>query len=521
MHADHQLAQHLRRSAPLGSLGIVPLGIVACLLVVLAVFWRTTWSMVQIWERSETFAHGFVVVPVFLYLLWRERETLSAIEPRPFLPALFGLAVAGVVWLLGELSASIGVTQLATMAMVPLAVWVVLGTSVVRAFAIPLAFLFFAVPFGEFLVPILMDWTADFVVYAIRLSGVPVWREANYFVIPTGYWSVVEACSGLRYLIASLMVGCLYAYLSYRSVKRRAMFIAASIAVPIVANWLRAYIIVMLGHLTNNRLATGIDHVIYGWVFFGVVMVLLFAIGARWREDWPSRSSEGDAALARVPETPTTTRRSLAGAALAAAILVAMWPPVLASVEHASVTTEARLTPVPAADGWIPVAARLTPWRPEYLAPAATLAQSFENDGARVGLYIALYRSQTAESKAVSSQNKLVRTTNREWRLAPTGATPFEIGGAKATAETAVIHGQQRLAVWEWYWIDGHVTSNDTAAKLYQVLSLIRGRGDSTARVVIYTPIGREDLQADALLRRFASSMAPRIHAMLASAGGD
>ena len=56
------------------------------------------------------------------------------------------------------------------------------------------------------------------------------------------------------------------------------MFIAASIVVPIVANWLRAYMIVMIGHLSNNKYAVGVDHLIYGWVFFGVVMMLLFSV---------------------------------------------------------------------------------------------------------------------------------------------------------------------------------------------------------------------------------------------------
>ena len=179
--------------------------------------------------------------------------------------------------------------QFAVMAMIPLSIWAIFGTATLRALAYPLAFLFFAVPFGEFLMPRLIDWTADFTVLAIRASGVPIFREGNSFLIPSGRWSVVEACSGLRYLIASVMVGVLFAYLSYRSAWRRALFILASIAVPIVANWLRAYMIVMLGHLSGNRIAVGVDHLIYGWIFFGLVMALLFLVGSRQRE--PTRYS--------------------------------------------------------------------------------------------------------------------------------------------------------------------------------------------------------------------------------------
>src|SRR5262249_32061829 len=148
----------------------------------------------------------------------------------------------------------------------------------------PLAFLFFAVPIGEFLLPQLMEWTAGFTIAALKLSGIPVFREGQQIAIPSGTWSVVEACSGVRYLIASIVAGALYAYLIYRSPARRLVFIGVSIVVPIVANWVRAYLIVMIGHLSGNVLAAGVDHLIYGWMFFGVVMLIMFWIGSRWRE---------------------------------------------------------------------------------------------------------------------------------------------------------------------------------------------------------------------------------------------
>lgn len=98
--------------------------------------------------------------------------------------------------------------------------------------AFPLLFLYFIVPFGEFAVPYLQEWTADVTILALRLTGIPVFREGMQFVIPTGTWSVVEACSGFRYLIACFMVGTLYAYLNYQSPKRRLVFVIAALVVP-------------------------------------------------------------------------------------------------------------------------------------------------------------------------------------------------------------------------------------------------------------------------------------------------
>ena len=124
---------------------------------------------------------------------------------------------------------------------------------------------------------------------AVRASGIPVYRDGLQLVIPSGTWSIIEGCSGIRYLIASLMVGALFAHLNYRSTSRRLMFMLVALVVPIVANWFRAYMIVMIGHLSNNRLAVGVDHLIYGWVFFGVVIGETTVIGKAVNtedEDW-------------------------------------------------------------------------------------------------------------------------------------------------------------------------------------------------------------------------------------------
>ena len=89
----------------------------------------------------------------------------------------------------------------------------------------------------------------------------------------------------MRYLIASFMVGTLFAYLNYRSTRRRLLFVGVSIVVPIVANWLRAYMIVMIGHLSGNT-ARGRRRP--PDLRLGVLRrrdLLMFWIGARWRED--------------------------------------------------------------------------------------------------------------------------------------------------------------------------------------------------------------------------------------------
>ncbi|MGH8853359.1 MAG: exosortase A, partial [Telluria sp.] len=259
--------------------------IVLALLAPFVFYFGTLQSIVALWDSSETFAHGYVVAPISLWLVWRKRDVLRTVPLEPYWPALVLVALAGLGWLVATFGEVQVLRQYALVAMFPLAVLALCGRRFAGALAFPLLFLLFAVPFGEVFVAPLIDLTADFTVAALQMTGIPVLRNGTTFEIPSGHWSVVEACSGLRYLISSITLGCLYAYLSYRAWWRRALFIGLSIVVPIVANWLRAYMIVMIGHLSNMRLATGVDHVVYGWLFFGVVMFLMFWIGRLWQED--------------------------------------------------------------------------------------------------------------------------------------------------------------------------------------------------------------------------------------------
>ena len=482
------------------------LSVAVLLALVLALYWRTTLSMVSIWERSETFAHGFAVIPIFLYLVWRQRGTLARIELKPCLPALLGVVAAGATWLVGELVSAIGVSQMAMVAMVPFSVWAVLGTRVAGTLGIPLAFLFFAVPFGEFLVPTLMDRTADVAILAIRASGVPVYREGNYFMIPSGRWSVVEACSGLRYLIASFMVGSLYAYLSYRSTFRRVAFIVASILVPIVANWARAYMIVMLGHLSSNRIAVGVDHLIYGWIFFGVVMAFLFWIGSRWRED---DKPDPGAEPSNAPNIATARPdRHLWAATLAAVVLTAIWQPLYAGLAREGKAGRIELAPITGRNGWEAVPDPLSAWRPDVKGARAELRQSFVKEGQRVGLHVAFFIDQTPEAKAITSQNQLVNTTNNRWKRIGDGAVSAAIGERTFDLRTGVVTDErERLAAWQWFWVDGRVTSSDYLAKLYQALSVLRGRGDPVAWVIVYTPTDGGEAKVRTILQGFATDM--------------
>jgi exosortase A len=479
---------------------------------VIAWYWTTGAGMVGIWIRSETFAHGFIVAPITLWLVWRKRAEIARVAPRPSWWVVPLIAAAGFGWLLGELGAVNAVSQFAFVALLVLAVPAVLGVGVARTIAFPLAFLFFAVPVGEFVMPQLMQWTADFTVKAIQLTGIPIYREGQSFIIPSGRWAVVEACSGVRYLIASVVIGTLYAYLTYRSLRRRLMFIGVSILVPIVANWVRAYMIVMIGHLSGNVLAGGVDHLIYGWVFFGFVILLMFWAGGRWREDDVAIASPPRALVSR--ETGSPGEFLLVTAALAVA--TAVWPLGYRAIEHSDSSPVPSLHALATAGSWTATSGGLTTWEPRYQMPSAQLHQTFRRGEARVGLYVGYYRNQDQGRKLVNSENVLVVSNDPVWLRVGGGTQPVEgLDRPFNAASTELLaRSGDRLVVWHWYWIDGRMTSSDAWAKGYSALSRLLGRGDDGAVIVVYAPKERPG-EAEAALSAFVREVGPAVLAEL------
>ena len=499
---------------PVPVLGMARAALIATLIalaLLVGAYWTTVRGTVDIWARSDTFAHGFVVPLISLWLVWRHRTDLAGVNARPTLWILGLVAVAGFGWLLGELAEVNALRQFAFVVLMILAVPAIAGLDVARRLAFPLAFLLFAVPFGEFLLPQLMDWTATFTILALKASGVPVYREGLQFVIPTGSWSVVEACSGVRYLIASVMVGTLFAYLTYQSLSRQLAFVAVSFLVPVLANWVRAYMIVMLGHLSGNRIAVGVDHLIYGWVFFGVVMLLMFWIGAKWREEEviPKRAVPQDPASA----VARGTSAGLFGVAAIAFLAVAVAPlPATRLIESGVARSPPQLAPVGTVEGWRPSSTPMTSWRPRYSQAPAERFESWSKDGQQVGTYVAFYRDQTAARKLITFENVLVASNDPRWLQTSSGARDVATPGGPLTVRTADLFNRNgdRLRVWQWFWVDGRWTDSPIRAKALTALAQLSGRGDDSAVVMLVTPMTTgpsAQRDADAVLASFFGEM--------------
>jgi EpsI family protein len=268
--------------------------------------------------------------------------------------------------------------------------------------------------------------------------------------------------------------------------------------------------IVMIGHLSEMKYAVGIDHLIYGWLFFGVVMLVLFWIGSYWREDLDPRPAPPSSA------PPATREKSplaaMMVATIAAAGLVAVWPVVAMRLEAVGAYGPPALRAPLATGDWKQVTERLTDWTPRFLSSSVRFNQAFGKEGTRAGLYIGYYRNQRRGAQLITSQNTLVPSTDRSWRnIGETRRAPVFNQEEISVIEAKLRGRSMSLLVWRWYWVDGQYIVNPYWGKLLQAKSRLLGRGDDGAIVIVYAPYDERPQDAEQALKDFVGTMLPAI----------
>jgi exosortase A len=473
-----------RRELP--SLGLL----VATLAILFGVYRDTIMRAYDVMMISDTYSHIMFAPMVSIYLAWRSRREAPA-SPLKLLDAstwcgLLLVALIGAAWLVGQSAGVNAAAQFMLVTMVGALVLAIWGWSKFWFFIFPLGFLFLAVPFGDAFEDTMMIWTADATVWLLRLSGLAVFRDGLHFQLPSGRWSVVEACSGLRYLLAILPLAGLYAYLTYRKLSHRVAFVVLAILISVIGNWIRAYLIVMIGHYSGMTLAVGVDHLIYGWVFFGVLVALLFWIGGRWAD--PPQAAPATDHAASMGQVGASSSGSnfwpvMVPRAAIAVLVAGVWPFILIALQgqvHPGESMESLKRNL-LAQGSAP----MIEFQPKY-SDYGQLARGSLKALPKIDYFVAQYAQQHTHGEMISWKNRLVTTEGTAWfpvssRLVTVPVESHNPQGSFEVLETELRGFDGRtLRVWTWYRLGSWTLTAPWKVKLLTPFRLLgQGRDES------------------------------------------
>lgn len=168
-------------------------------------------------------------------------------------------------------------------ALILLAILAAFGTAVARAAAVPVGFLYFAMPVWDLLTVPLQNLTLTIVTLLAPAVGIPAAISGFLISLPGGLrFEVTEWCSGLGLMVQGLAVATLLGELEQAPVARRLRLLGSMVVVALVTNWIRVLTIIQVGYSTNMRhvLVTRY-HVQFGYAFYVVALVLFVWVATR------------------------------------------------------------------------------------------------------------------------------------------------------------------------------------------------------------------------------------------------
>jgi exosortase A len=483
----------------------------ACLALLLIVHRATAAALLRDWAR-DPFAHGYFVAAAAAFLVWSRRERLLSLNPRPALAALPPLVLLSSLWLLGNLTGTEALQYVCLVATFPVLAWAVLGSAAMRALLFPAGLLFFALPFGDRIVPALQDITALLAVKMLTWSGVPALLTGHLISIGDGRWRVAEACGGINYLTASLAVGYVYAGVKYREWGHRMAFLLAAAVVPLAGNGLRVYTTILLDHFGASAVASGMEHDLYGVFVFATMTALLLMTCGHWREE-PSTAVESSPVSPGASLAATFIDRRRTALCATAAMLLILSGPVSARIlrvppaEHDALRQNFSEISFP----WRAVDGNPLEWSPRVATEPGGFLQTYTS-GERV------VRLSVPSSDATQPDLTLASTILDEEPWSSAAERHREVvldGHSFQVLETVIRSPQTSLIVWTWYSINGSSTANPYVAKALIAKARLLRRAARCSTMAVAT---REEPGGEAVLTDFLAhlSLAPASRALAA-----
>jgi len=470
------------------------------LIVVFSDDWRLMFGQ---WWNSSTYNHVLLVPAICGWLIWQRLPDLARLEPRPWRWGLLALALAVFGWVLGGFAGFNLLRQAGAVAMLPASLLLLLGPRLFAALLFPLGYMAFLVPFGDELIPPLQTVTAGLTTLLVRLSGISATINGVFIDTPAGLFEVAEACSGVKFLIAMIALGVLVCNLCFQSWRRRAGFMALCLAVPILANGVRAWGTIFAAQYVGAERAGGIDHLIYGWIFFALVIAAV--LGASWRFfDRPVDSSAIDPeALNAAPLFARLQRAVLPlwAAFAGMAVLVLGGQGWAAAADRLSAPMPARIA-LPEVPGWHRIDYQpQAPWQPKAEGAAHRLIGRYaDSAGRQVDVFYALYASQDEGREAGAfGQGALTPGTSWAWTSNGPAMPP-------AKSERLLSGGRiERLAL-TYYRTSAVLTGSNVRLKLANIEDRLLLRARPTMLLIVSAEQGAGN-DATAALTAFRAAL--------------
>ena len=238
--------------------------------------------LIMAWANSEEYSHGFFIVPLCGYILWRKREILAKIQVQPSSWGLGLVMLSLLLYLFAHFAEIMTVASFSIVLIIAGIIVYLYGFLMLKELLFPLFLLLFMIPipaqiYSSLTIPLQL-FVTKVSVWIGALLGLPVYREGNVIHLPDRTMQVVQACSGLRSMISLLTLSAILSYFTLKSNFLRAVLFVSGIPAAILVNIIRVLLLVTAFYYLNYDLTTGPIHTLFGMTIFVLALLLIFTM---------------------------------------------------------------------------------------------------------------------------------------------------------------------------------------------------------------------------------------------------
>jgi len=240
-------------------------------------------DLVRDWIRDDNYSHGFLIIPISVFLFYRKRKELTfpAVSSNWGI-ALFVIGAIGMIF--GTAASEYFTTRFSLVLIITGLSLYYLGKANFRKVWFSFFFLLFMIP-----IPAIIYYSATLPMQLfaskvtdnlLHLIGVPSVRQGNIIYLTEYTLEVAEACSGLRSLSTLMALGALYGNLTLTGKIRPIILFFSTIPIAIIANIIRLLFTAIGAYAVSTKLAEDFLHGLSGMMVFISALIIIIIFGA-------------------------------------------------------------------------------------------------------------------------------------------------------------------------------------------------------------------------------------------------
>jgi len=240
--------------------------------LILFIYYPTLIGIYKKVSNNEDYTYIFLIPFIVAYLVWEKRKDLSKTSISPYWPGIALIVFNFLFSIYGVLGSDISAARISWWLWICSITLFCYGKNVFKILFVPLIILGFVIPLPQHIyAPLTMTLkltSSKLAFFIIDLAGIPVHVEGNIIDLGNTQLHVIDACSGLRYVLPLLAVAIIYVHYSQKHWLKKIILILLTLPIAILMNGVRIGITAILYEWVSPKVVKGFYHEFSGWFIF-------------------------------------------------------------------------------------------------------------------------------------------------------------------------------------------------------------------------------------------------------------